>query len=178
MCFQGFKTAYGAPSPTQEKMLSALSSKMTGWSLRGHNRGIKTLIGSERFLKEAQITLRSALVGIKRLDRNNPVVRSVLVNFAEEILTWSDAVNLVKEEIRASGKSRDVFDKSTVMLLSDTFGTLPLSSSSNLTAPKSMQKDEYTVKKLLELVAIHPDLVPSSSSLSEHKSPRSSRVLA
>jgi len=121
MCFQGFKSAHGAPSATQARMLSILSSKMSGWSIRGHHGNVKTVAAAGRFLREAQITLRSALVGIKNLDCSNPVVSSLLVNFANEILLWSDAVEILEKDSVNTGKKRDIFDKSTIRVLAEIF---------------------------------------------------------
>jgi hypothetical protein len=75
MALQGFKECAGTPSPEHAAVLEILSTKLAGWA--GPRR---------RSNSDLEITLRSALWGMSKLDRKHPAVRSVLVALAAEIV--------------------------------------------------------------------------------------------
>lgn len=75
MALQGFKECAGTPSPEHAAVLEILSTKLAGWA--GPRR---------RSNNDLEITLRSALWGLSKLDRKHPAVRSVLVALAAEIV--------------------------------------------------------------------------------------------
>ena len=82
------------------------------------------------FLNEAQITLRSALVGMQTLDPNNELVRKILLSLAEEIFSWLPILHFIRSshvESETENHSQIYLEKSTYILINDIFARPELS---------------------------------------------------
>lgn len=86
MAFQGFKECQGKPSEEHAAALEALAPKVKGWSASKSSSA-----------SEVQITLRSALWGLSKLDRRYPAVRSALAAIAAEVLVLFENDNMAKD---------------------------------------------------------------------------------
>lgn len=82
-----------------------------------------------KFLVEAQVTLRSALFGVQRLNIRTPIVREVLLQLASEVLSWKTVVDqtqlLLNDKQNCSNpadQQKTVFESRTVKLLNEIYG--------------------------------------------------------
>jgi len=149
MCFQGFRSSAGTPSNEQLQILSMLNLRMSGWSFRGR-KSVTNPRQASKFLRDAQITLRSSLSGLKRLDRNNPVVKSILINFSEEVLLWEEVMNTATAG-EGNFEYRDVFDMRTKRIMRDIFADLE--DDKNVHKVLAMfSKDSKVIKKIVERI--------------------------
>jgi hypothetical protein len=89
MAFQCFKSCSGRPTGSHAEVLSVLSKKTAGWSNRkDSSRGEYSSRSVP--VSDMQVTLRSALWGISRLDRQTPPVRDALK--VEYCVVWCGVV--------------------------------------------------------------------------------------
>ena len=90
MSLQGFKSCGGRPTGSHAEVLSILAKKLPGWSTKKEERGrdISGRRGSYAPISDVKVTLRSALWGISKLDRQTPPVREILKALAAEVLLW------------------------------------------------------------------------------------------
>ena len=124
MVFQGFKACRGKPSEEHAAALDALSTKIVGWS------------SSKRSgTGDIQITLRSALWGMSKLDRRHPAVQSVLAEIAAEVLVMVDS----------DGKMEEL-DPKTVNTLREVYRGVDLDAEPTVSRLLSLLKIEYHSK--------------------------------
>ena len=88
MSFQGFKSCTGKPPSSHAAVLTLLSKKIAGYSRKkggvvganGKENGI--IVAADMFMFEpsgdAQVTFRSALWGVSKMDKESASVRAVL----------------------------------------------------------------------------------------------------
>jgi hypothetical protein len=99
---------------------------MSGWSMRGKNKypsssnEAQFLKLATKFLVEAQVTLRSALFGVQRLNVKTPIVREILLQLASEVLSWKTVVD--QTQLFFNDKQKSVFESRTVKLLNEIYG--------------------------------------------------------
>ena len=106
MALQGFKEVSGIPSGSTAEVLEMISHKMSaGWSSRRVN-GKRTPQSKrpasstdhnlsrelKELLSDAQVTVRSALSGTRRMERSHPTVRRIMKSIAMEILSWNELI--------------------------------------------------------------------------------------
>jgi hypothetical protein len=78
MAFQCFKSCTGRPTGSHAEVLNVLSKKTAGWSGRKDRDSRGEYSSRSAPASDVQVTLRSALWGISRLDRQTPPVRDAL----------------------------------------------------------------------------------------------------
>ena len=90
MALQGFKSCGGRPTGSHAEVLSILAKKLPGWSTKREERGRDVNGRRINYIptSDVKVTLRSALWGISKLDRQTPPVREVLKALAAEVLYW------------------------------------------------------------------------------------------
>jgi hypothetical protein len=88
MAFQCFKSCTGRPTGSHAEVLNVLSKRTAGWSGRKDRDSRGEYSSRSAPASDVQVTLRSALWGISRLDRQTPTVRDALRVFAAEVLLW------------------------------------------------------------------------------------------
>eukprot|EP01038_Epipyxis_sp_PR26KG_P005889 gene5889-8124_t len=87
MVFQAFKSCNGSLPTSHETAMRLLGGKISGWSLRKVSRGFSSKSSPHKLTQdEVEVTLRSALIGLAGLQKENVVVQEILVNFAHEIV--------------------------------------------------------------------------------------------
>lgn len=99
MSFQGFKSCTGKPPTSHATVLTILSKKIAGYSrkkggvvgVNGKENGVIVAADMSMFEPsgDAQVTFRSALWGVSKMDKEAPSVRAVL-----KVCTYSKSLPL------------------------------------------------------------------------------------
>jgi len=137
MALQMFKSCPRQLSVVQEQILGSICRKMSGWSMRGKNKfpisnskasDAQFLKLSMNFLSEGQVTLRSSLVGVQKLNVKTPVVKEVLLQLASEVCSWKPLVDrahtlLTNKQQNSTGSTyhKVIFEARTVKLLQEVY---------------------------------------------------------
>ena len=100
MSFQGFKSCTGKPPTSHATVLTILSKKIAGYSrkkggvvgVNGKENGVIVAADMSMFEPsgDAQVTFRSALWGVSKMDKEAPSVRAVL-----KVCTYSKMIAVV-----------------------------------------------------------------------------------